>query len=130
MRQLINAVLIAALMIVSALALQWLHAHGVVPGDRQEMAERSLNVMMGLLVVGMANLAPKRMKPLSETVCDPAREQANRRFSGRVFVAGGLFFTLAWLAAPIALALPLSMAAMAAALMVVMAQCLLITARR
>jgi VIT1/CCC1 family predicted Fe2+/Mn2+ transporter len=128
--QIVNGLVVAGLMIVAALALQWLRGLGVIPGDQEEMTHRGFNIMMGLIVVGMANVAPKQLRPLAETTCDAAREQARRRFSGLAIVVGGLLYTLAWAVAPLELALPLSVAALSGALVVVMAQCLLFVPRR
>jgi hypothetical protein len=83
-----------------------------------ELAQRLIGFMMGGIVVLYANAVPKQLTPLALLRCDPAAEQALRRFTGKALVLGGLGYSLAWLAAPIVLANALAGAVLAVALVV------------
>jgi hypothetical protein len=66
-----------------------------------ESAARLAGVMLGALVVVYANAVPKALVPLASLRCDPAREQAARRFTGWALVLGGIGFGLASALAPL-----------------------------
>ncbi|MFP5391891.1 MAG: hypothetical protein ACLGI6_10155 [Gammaproteobacteria bacterium] len=68
-----------------------------------ETVVRILGVLRGLIVVVLANALPKRLVPLEDLYCDPAREQRLRRFAARVMLLGGLGYMLAYVFAPIAM---------------------------
>jgi hypothetical protein len=123
-RQILGGLLAAAMMLGSVWALRLLH----LPGG--EAKTRTINIILGALVVWMANSAPKRFAPLSAISCSPEREQSLRRTSGVLLVAGGLTYSLAWLVAPISLAFPLSIAALGGAVVLTLALCLLAAQRR
>jgi hypothetical protein len=65
-----------------------------------ENFERLTGMLLGALVVVYANAIPKTLVPLTRISCDPAREQAFRRFGGWTLVLGGLGFMLAQALAP------------------------------
>ena len=71
-------------------------------------AVRLNGVTMGVLLVAWANTMPKMLVPLDRLACDPAREQALRRFAGWAMVLGGLGYTLAFALAPIAIAIAIA----------------------
>jgi hypothetical protein len=84
-------------------------------------AVRLNGVTMGVLLVAWANTMPKMLVPLDRLACDPAREQALRRFAGWAMVLGGLGYTLAFALAPIAIAATLAMCLLAPAVLAVAA---------
>ena len=69
-----------------------------------ELSTRMIGVLMGALVLAWANAVPKQLMPLARLSCDPAREQALRRFSGWTLALGALGYLLAYALAPIAIA--------------------------
>ena len=76
-------------------------------------AIRLNGVTMGVLMVAWANTLPKMLVPLHRLSCNPAREQALRRFAGWAMVLGSLGYTLAFALAPIAIAATLAMCLLA-----------------
>jgi small-conductance mechanosensitive channel len=91
-RALVGAALFLLLNVaIKVLAPHYLSADG---GDRLA------GVLMGALVVVFANAVPKSLAPLANLRCDPAREQALRRFTGWALVGGGIAFGLASALAP------------------------------
>jgi hypothetical protein len=93
--------LLGAAYVLTAVVVKALRLHDAVSA---EAAMRLMGVLMGLIVVILANAVPKRLVPLARLYCDPAREQALRRFAARVMLLGGLGFALAYAFAPIAIA--------------------------
>ena len=93
-----RALLVAALYLLTALIAQRARRHQVIGA---ETVQRLMGLLMGPVVLVSANAIPKRLVPLARLSCDPAREQALRRFCGRVLVLGGLGYTLAFVLAPI-----------------------------
>jgi|GEM_PF-1042610 len=129
-QQLQHGVAVGAAMVLGVLAVKWLTAVGVVQGDHAEIVSRSFNVTLGILVAAMANVAPKRLRPLNELRCEPRREQGFRRASAVIIMAGGAVYSLVWIAAPAALATPLSIAALATSLLTVVLLCASAASRR
>ena len=87
---------------------------------------RMNGVLMGALLVAWANTVPKQLIPLAQLSCDPAREQALRRFAGWVMVLGGLGYALAYALAPIAIAATLAICLLApatAAVAIIVVRC-------
>ena len=102
---------------IKLLGQRWLDAATVV---------RLNGMLMGALVVVMSNTIPKKLVPLSRLACDPAREQALRRFGGWALVLGGLGYLLAFALAPIEIAGTLAICLLApatAAVAFVVARC-------
>jgi hypothetical protein len=62
--------------------------------------------------------------PLASLRCDAAAEQAARRFTALVLVAGGTLYALAWLIAPLDWAFPFSITALGAATAAGVVRCL------
>ncbi len=118
MRQVLTGLLIGTAMIVAALGLKYLHAQGVIAGSAEEISQRSFNIILGLLLVWMTNLAPKTLPPLAAMSRDLAGEQSLRRFISITLVIGGLLYSLIWLIAPYDLASTLSIAALGSALVI------------
>ena len=107
-----RALAVAALYLLTALALNQLRLHQVLTA---ETVQRLMGVLMGTVVIASVNLIPKRLVPLARVSCDPAREQTLRRLCGRVLVLGGLGYTLAYAFAPIAIAATLAICLLAPA---------------
>lgn len=66
-----------------------------------DFVRRASGVLLGIIVIGYANLVPKALSPLITMRCDAATEQALRRFTGWSLVAGGLAYSLCWMLAPL-----------------------------
>lgn len=103
-RSILRALLVAALILAAAVALRWLTPEYL----SEEMRRRFTQVLIGSLVIFYANAVPKALTSLRTMRCDPAKEQAVRRFSGWALVLGGLAYVLVWLLAPLDIASPLA----------------------
>ena len=123
-KNILSGLVAAAALLGAAWALRFMH----IPGE--EAKTRAINIVLGILVVWIANNTPKQLAPLSAIGCSPEREQRLRRTSGMLIFAGGLIYSAAWLAAPMSLAFPLSMAALGGAVVVTLALCLFAAQRR
>ncbi len=115
-RSIRSSLSIAALYLLTAVALNALRQRHVVSA---ETVERLMGMLMGSVVLLCANAIPKRLVPLTRLSCDPAREQALRRFAARALVLGALGYTLAYALAPIAIASTLAICLLAPAALVV-----------
>lgn len=100
--------LIGGAIVVAVLSLKYRHT--VVAG-------RLFGVMTGAVLLWYANAIPKALKPLGLLRCDPAVEQALRRFVGWTITLGGLAYVAAWLLAPSDYAGPLAIGALGTALL-------------
>lgn len=112
----ITRALLAATLILGASAAIALASPAYVSND---LARRLWGVLLGVVVVVYANAAPKTLTPLARMRCEPAAEQALRRFCGRALVVGGLGYAAAWLFAPLESAWTLAVACLAGALLLV-----------
>ena len=63
--------------------------------------ERLWGIALGLLLIGMGNIVPKILSPLSAKRCSGAEHQATQRFSGWMFVMAGIIQTLSFIFLPI-----------------------------
>lgn len=88
----------------------------------RDLGQRLLGVMMGLVVAFYANAVPKALSPLWRMHCDPAAEQAMRRFVGWTLTLGGAAYAVTWLIAPVPLAKVISTSLLGAALLLVVAR--------
>jgi hypothetical protein len=75
--------------------------------------------MTGALVVFYSNYVPKKLTPLAAMRCNPATEQALRRFAGMSMVLGGVAYMLVWMFAPLGSAALVGGAVVATALLLV-----------
>ena len=75
-----------------------------------ELSSRVTMAILGGYFVFTGNAMPKMLTPLSALRHDPAMAQAFRRIGGWIWVLSGFGFTIAWLALPIDLATPVSVA--------------------
>jgi dipeptide/tripeptide permease len=88
----------AGLILAAALSLGLAEQLGVLDGG---MSERAMGVFIGAVLVVCGNSIPKTLKPLAQEKCEPASEQALRRFAGWTFVLAGLGYAIAWLVVPL-----------------------------
>jgi hypothetical protein len=115
-----GALVFATLMMVFSLATKLGVALGALDGA--EVSRRASMVLMGLLLAFLGNSMPKTLTPLPALSCDPARVQALQRLSGWTWVLAGIAYAIAWLALPVALASPVSILVVVAAMLVVVIQ--------
>ena len=92
-----RGLVIAGLLLGVAVTLRLLSPEHLSP----ELARRMMGVLMGAVVIVYANAVPKALLPLMQLRCDPADEQAMRRFTGWTLVLGGAGYSTAWLLAPV-----------------------------
>jgi hypothetical protein len=90
--------------------------------DETDLSRRAANVIAGAFMVFMGNAMPKMLTPLAQMQCHGSRMQAFQRFTGWTWVLTGLAYALAWIALPIGIAKPASMAMVLAGLLVAVAQ--------
>ena len=114
-RSLLTGLVIAALFLAASAAVRWLAPEYL----SLELGRRLLGFLMGCILVGYANAAPKTLSPLIRMRCDPVAEQAMRRFTGWALALGGIGYALTWLIAPLDTAEWLSMALLGSALLLV-----------
>ncbi len=110
---------IASLLIAASFALKFASPAYLSP----ELGRRLFGILMGLILVFFANAVPKVLTPLMSTRCDPATEQAIRRFTGWTFMIGGVAYIAAWAFAPSANVDLLAGGLLTATLLVVVARC-------
>ena len=107
------------LLTVGYLLLTWainvLGRHAIDPAT----AFRLNGMLTGAWLIGWANAMPKRLVPLEDLACDPARDQRLRRVAAWALVLGGLGYMLAFVLAPIAIAAPLAAALLAPSVLLV-----------
>jgi len=120
-----RALIIAALLLGIAVVLKVLPPEYLNP----ELARRLLGVMIGVVVIIYANRVPKALSPLIRMRCDPAGEQAVRRFTGWSLAVGGAAFAIVWMFAPLRHANSLSGGLLCAAVMIVIVRIVLGMAR-
>jgi hypothetical protein len=116
-RDITTAIVLASLMLDVKLAINLIDGFGTRAGH--DFAERVTMALMGVFFIFMGNAMPKTLRPLAALRRDPARVQAARRFEGWTWVVSGLAFAVVWLAAPMDLTLPLSMAAIVGAIVLI-----------
>jgi len=110
-----RGLIIAGVILSVAAALRLLSPAHISP----EIAHRMLGALLGAVVVVYANAVPKALTPLMQMRCEPAAEQAMRRFTGWSLVLGGASYSLAWLIAPLAYANLLAASLLGTALLLV-----------
>lgn len=120
---LVRPLLLAAAFLGVVAALKY----SPVEGD---LVRRIVGVMSGALVVFYSNYVPKKLIPLAAMRCNPATEQALRRFAGMSMVLGGLGYMLVWMFAPLASAALLGIAVLAGAMALVAVRCVLAATAR
>ena len=117
-----SAVVFGALMMVIPLAVTLAHVYGLV--DDPDSGRRATMIIFGAYFAAFGNTLPRMLPPVSSMQCNAARVQAFQRLAGWTWVLCGLGFATAWLALPIDAAEPVSLALMAAAMIVTIVQLL------
>ena len=117
-----SAVVFGALMMVIPLAMTLAHAYGVV--DDPDGGRRATMIIFGAYFAAFGNTLPRMLPAVSSMQCNGARVQAFQRLAGWTWVLCGLGFATAWLVLPIDAAEPLSLALVAAAMIVTIVQAL------
>ena len=118
-----GAVVFGALMMIIPLALTLAHAYGLVD-DPDSGMRRTNMIMVGAYLAVIGNAMPRMLPPTSSMPCGGARVQAFQRHAGWTWVLCGLGYAMAWLTLPIDAAGPVSMALVATAMIVTIAQLL------
>lgn len=129
-RDIKTGLITAALMIGGSFLLVALMHAGLVHGDRNEISTRGINVLIGLMTVGLASNGAKQLRRRLADLRDPALEQSLRRFSSWTLVIGGLIYAVAWLAAPFDLAFYVSVAGLGGSVLLVIGRCVMVRGRR
>ena len=116
------SVVFGALMMIIPLGVTLAHVYGVV--DDPDSGRRASMIILGAYLVVMGNALPRMLPPQSTLPGDGARAQAFHRLAGWTWVLCGLGYALAWLALPIGMAEPVSMALVALAVIATVVQLL------
>ena len=117
-----GAVVFGALMVVIPLAVTLAHAYGLV--DDPDSGRRTTMIIIGAYLAATGNAMPRMLPPVSSMQGNGARVQAFQRLAGWTWVLCGLGFAMAWLVLPIDAAAPVSVALVAAAMIVTIVQLL------
>ncbi len=122
--------LVFGVMIAAPDGMKYLYAHGFIPVSAKVIVNRGFLVVMGLLLVLVANQFPKMLRPNPHAPSSKqAVAQSTMRFASLVLVIAGLAFSLTWLVAPTELARPFTVYGMLAAVVIVFAGIVLGMAR-
>ncbi|MEM9168992.1 MAG: hypothetical protein AAGC56_05015 [Pseudomonadota bacterium] len=119
MRNVVEALIVAALIIAIALGMAYADGRGWV-ADGQE---RASGVVIGLILAVMGNFMPKK------NLNDCASSFRVVRFAGAVFLVAGVAHAAIWLFAPLEAANAMAMSVVGAALAIVLARCVAQRAR-
>ena len=111
-----HALIVAGLSLQATMVLKLLTPDPLSP----ELAQRTLGVLMGGLIVFYANATPKTLRPLTEMTCDPRAEQAMRRLVGWSVTLGGLAYAATWMFAPLGSARGIALSFLGASVLVVL----------
>jgi hypothetical protein len=111
-----DGVVFGALIMIVPLAVTLAQAYGVV--DDPDSGKRATMVIIGAYLVVTGNAMPRMLPAVASMRCSGARVQAFQRLAAWTWVLCGLGFTAAWLGLPIDTARPVSIALMAAAMIV------------
>jgi hypothetical protein len=87
-----------------------------------ELARRLMGALPGIMLVLYANAIPKAVVPIARMHCDPATDQAVRRFVGWTLVLGGVAYLVAWIVVPVEQAATVSCSFLGAAMLAVVAR--------
>jgi hypothetical protein len=117
-RELTRGLIVAAVFLGLAAAIRLLSPEHL----SHDLGQRLLGVTMGLVVAFYANAVPKALSPLILMRCDPAAEQAMRRFTGWCLALGGAAYAVTWLIAPVPIAKIVATSLLGAALLLVVAR--------
>ena len=90
--------------------------------EEADFARRFTMASFGILLVVVGNAMPKTLQPLARMTCDVAAVQAFQRFAGWTWVLTGLGYTFVWLALPLTIAKPISLAVLLTGMLMVVAR--------
>lgn len=114
-----TALLVALALIAGAAALRIAaHAEMVDP----TLSTRIVQIIIGLILVVVANGAPKQIGRARQSLAAEARVQSARRVAGWSLTLAGLAYAGLWALAPIDIARPLSICIVAIALLIAAVQ--------
>lgn len=106
------AVALAAFIVGSAVTLRYAEGAGMIGGDG---ARRSMQVLIGLMLAGYANIMPKQLGPVRASPRAEAAAQAALRIGGWSLTLAGVGYAGLWALAPLEIADVAGMAVVAAA---------------
>lgn len=109
------AIALAVFILTSALAVRHAENAGMLS---DEAGRRTMQVLIGLMLAGYANLMPKQLGRSRGSAIAEARVQAALRVGGWSLTLAGLTFAGLWAFAPLAFADTASVAVVAAAMLV------------
>lgn len=112
------AVALAALLMGTSAALAYAQGVGLMT---PETAKRAVQVLIGLMLAGYANLMPKDVGQWRATPVAMGRAQSALRVGGWSLTLAGLTYSGLWAFAPTNVADSVSMAVVATALLITMA---------
>lgn len=95
------AIALAALILGSAFALRYAEGTGLIGADG---ARRAMQVLIGLMLAGYANLMPKQLGPTRGSPRADAAAQAVLRTGGWSLTLAGIAYAALWAFAPLDLA--------------------------
>ena len=110
--RILSALGLAALILGTAAAMNYAQSRGLIDAD---IADRAMQVVVGLVLAGYANLMPKQLGRPRGAPAAEAAAQSVRRVGGLVMSLGGLAWAAIWALAPMSLTMPLGIAAVASA---------------
>jgi hypothetical protein len=119
-RYVASSVLAAGAMVAVGLSIR---LAGALDLPATEVMKQVFGVAAGLVLVGLGNVTPKILGPLTAQRCAPAQCQALQRFVGWTFVLAGIAFSATWLVLPVAQAGIVSMGVSLGATALVLARC-------
>lgn len=111
-RKLAPAIALAAFMLAAAAGLRYAEGAGLLGADA---ARRAMQVLIGLMLAGYANLMPKQVGRANASPLALARTQAALRVGGWSLTLAGLAYAGLWALAPLPVADTASMIVVAAA---------------
>ena len=114
----------AGMLMAVPLAFTLVISYEITEALGDELEQRIMGVLFGVIFLLYGNAAPKRPIALQDAGCSPERAQSHARFAGRMFVLTGLAYTVIWAFAPIEWALPVALAVLVSGVIVVMASAL------
>lgn len=95
------AIALAAFILGSTLALRYAEGAGMIGADG---ARRAMQVLIGLMLAGYANIMPKQLGPTRGSLRADAAAQAALRAGGWSLTLAGVAYAALWAFAPLAIA--------------------------
>ena len=117
MKRIFFSLAVAAFMLMSAAVLKYAQAQEIIGADA---ARRSIQVMIGLVLMVYGNFMPKDIAATRTTACAASRSQSALRVGGWSMALAGLGYAGLWAFAPLAFANAASMVVVATAMLVTM----------